>query len=57
MCKQVPTEFLYHAYEAYNRRFDQIATPLTQLALYLHPAYRVMGKQSGEYKQLKEVVR
>lgn len=56
MWLQAPPAFIQHASEAFNRRFDQMATPLTRLSLYLHPAYRVLGKQSGEYEKLKQQV-
>lgn len=52
--QQVSPSFIRHAFQAFNRRFDQMATPLTRLALYLHPAYR--GKQGGEYEMLKQLI-
>lgn len=36
----------------YNKRWEQMATPLVRLALILHPGYRVLGKQPDKITTL-----
>ncbi|DBA74011.1 TPA: hypothetical protein ACH3X1_010835 [Trebouxia sp. C0004] len=45
-------DFLAHAFTVYNRRWEQMGTPLIRLALFLHPGYRVVGTQADEFKTL-----
>ncbi|KAL0036932.1 hypothetical protein WJX77_005657 [Trebouxia sp. C0004] len=43
-------DFLANAFTVYNRRWEQMGTPLIRLALFLHPGYRVVGTQADKFK-------
>lgn len=49
--------FWTHAYKTFNSRWDEMATPLVRLALFLHPAYRVLAKKPDEFTVLLKEVR
>ncbi len=49
--------FVAWAYMAFNERYRVMADPLTRLALFLHPGYRLVGNQEKEFEALQLAVR
>ena len=49
--------FVAWAYMAFNERYKDMADPLTRLALFLHPGYRLVGNQEKEFEALQLAVR
>ncbi|DBA96960.1 TPA: hypothetical protein ACH3X1_001286 [Trebouxia sp. C0004] len=53
----IPQDFTAHAYSVFNRRWLQMATPLVMLALFLHPGYRVLGRNADGRDDFKVIGR
>ncbi|DBA84793.1 TPA: hypothetical protein ACH3X1_005830 [Trebouxia sp. C0004] len=53
----IPQDFTAHAYSVFNRRWLQMATPLVMLGLFLHPGYRVLGRNADGRDDFKVIGR
>ncbi|DBB03978.1 TPA: hypothetical protein ACH3X1_013044 [Trebouxia sp. C0004] len=53
----IPQDFTAHAYSVFNRQWLQMATPLFMLALFLHPGYRVLGRNADGRDDFKVIGR
>ena len=53
----IDSGFVAWAYMAFNERYKNMADPITRLALFLHPGYRLVGTQEKEFEALQLAVR
>lgn len=52
----LPYELLHHAVRSFNARWQEMATGIVRLALFLHPGYKIISFREGEFEYLQKTV-